>query len=100
MTIYILFDLLGLEGIDFKGESIDATLNANNEYVSGCILRHVWMEYVGDLAAVYIDSSVPFIDHINVTNYRGHGLRVVNTPSSIRLNDITISNCATSSVYL
>jgi len=76
--------------IHFTDYSVDATYDADN-YISGCILEHVIVEYAGygDYGAIFAEKSSPYLNYCEVRHNSYYGIHVNGTDAP----HINIVNC-------
>ena len=76
--------------IHFTDYAVDAVFDAGN-YVSGCILEHVIVEYAGygNYGAVFAEKSSPFLNYCEVRHNLYYGIQVDGTNAPF----IKITNC-------
>jgi parallel beta-helix repeat protein len=74
--------------IYFTDYAVDAVFDANN-YVSGCILEHVVVEYAGygNRAAIFAENSSTFLNYCEVRHNAYYGIQLQNAPPT------KITNC-------
>jgi len=77
--------------IHFTDYTVDATLDVNDNYLSGSVLEHVVIEYAGynNYGAILADKSRPFLNYCEVRHNSYYGIQVDGTNSP----RIIISNC-------
>jgi parallel beta-helix repeat protein len=67
--------------IHFTDYSIDAVYNPDGNYVSGCILEHVIVEYAGygNWTSIFAEKSSPFLNYCEVRHNSYYGIQVDGT---------------------
>ena len=75
--------------IGYLDQATDASFDGDGNYVSGCILEHVIIEYAGsgDYSAVNVDQSAPFLRYCEVRQNLKRGMGVYSAPP------LQIANC-------
>jgi parallel beta-helix repeat protein len=83
-----------LLGIDFRSQAVGATYdNSTKEYISGSILEHCHLEYAGDLAALTLDGSSPFVNHVNISRCKGYGIHIHQVQNSVKILNTNVEYC-------
>jgi parallel beta-helix repeat protein len=60
----------------FENDAVDATFDGNGNYVSGCIMEHVNLEYSGSAgAAITATNASPYVAHCNVHDHAGNAIQ-------------------------
>ena len=89
--------------IYFSDYAVDADFDEFDDYVSGSVLEHVVVEYAGDAgsAAIYANSSTPFLNYCEVRNNENHGIncRSIDAPG-IRIENCYIHDNEKGGIYL
>ena len=77
--------------LHFTDYATDALFDGDGNYVSGCILEHVIVEYAGygNYAAIFADKSSPLLSYCKVRHNSYHGITVDATGAP----HINIVNC-------
>ena len=77
--------------IHFTDYAVDAVFDPDGNYVSGCILEHVIVEYAGygNYAAIFAEKSSPFLNYCEVRHNSYYGIQVDGTSAP----RIKITNC-------
>ncbi len=70
--------------IHFTDYATDAAIDPGDNYLSGCILEHVIVEYAGSghYGAVFAEQSSPFLSHGEVRHNLYHGIYVDGTSAA------------------
>ena len=86
--------------IYFRDSAVDATFDANSDYVNGCILEHCKIEYGTNV--VRGDYATPFINHSTVINNSSIGIHIENPDldSTCRVTNCTVSNNGELGIHL
>jgi hypothetical protein len=80
--------------IFFSDSSTDASVDVNDDYVSGSILENCVIEYAGSLGegALKIDSAHPYINANKISNNSASGIYSINLTNTLRIIDCEICN--------
>lgn len=92
----------------FTDTSVDATFDADGNYIGGSILEHCIVEYAGwaadDNHAIKTDQAAPFLNYLLVQNNKGDGIydtgsSILIPKASLRIANSVISNNESKGFY-